>query len=248
MNIEDELRGALDVPAPPPTTRLEDVLTRGRRKVLGRRAGIAGSVLVVVAAVGIGAVAWPSGPSRVAGAVNWAQATPVPGQVADPPRPDRACEGGVAKPSLLATYGDVLSAQQMRTWWNLAEAVVPGKSVDAKHPELAMAESTRIYLVDVVDGQNSGFLRFSTERFHGSPAEAAGKALWATGGCAPPRRTTREDGTVFQLYDPGSITQTLFVFRADGRTFRLDQVSINGGLPLTEEELVELGTAIAGAP
>ncbi|MDT7787900.1 MAG: hypothetical protein QOF58_6319, partial [Pseudonocardiales bacterium] len=55
MNIEEKLRGALDTPAPPPTTTLDHVLKRGRRRVFAQRAGAMLGVVAVVAGVGFGA-------------------------------------------------------------------------------------------------------------------------------------------------------------------------------------------------
>ncbi|MGI5503733.1 hypothetical protein [Lentzea sp. CA-135723] len=244
MRIEDELRGALDVPAPPQVTTLETVLARGRRKVAVRRAAITGSTLALVAVVAVGVIAWPFGTSRGTDPVNWARATPAPGRTADPPRQDSACERGEPRIGV-ATFGDALSAEDMRSWWTSTQSVLPGRKVSAKHPEQAEAESTRVYAVDIAA---TSMVLFSTERFDGSPAAAADKAFWLTGECAPPRRTTRDDGTVFQLYGPASFAQTLVVFRAGGRTFRLDQVnngSSGDGLPMTEDELVRLGAAVA---
>ncbi|MFD9705190.1 hypothetical protein [Lentzea sp. NPDC059081] len=251
MRIEDELRGALDVPVPPPTTRLDDVVALGRRRVLRRRAGIAGSVLAVVAVVGIGAVAWPSEPRPVlAGPVDWPRATPAPGAVADPRRPDRACARDESPWPTLAHSGDVLSVQQMQTWRNAAKAMTPGRSVDAQDPAAAAEKSAKVYRVGLVTEQSYNYLQFTTGRFDSDPIAAADKALYATGGCSPPRRTIKLNGTVFQLYEPGPFSQSLFAFRVDGRTFRIDQVHGAGedGLPMTEGELVALGAAVAEAP
>lgn len=255
MRIEDELRGALDVSAPPPTTRLEEVLARGRRRVAVRRAGIAAGVLAVVAVVGIGVVAWPfAGPRlpRVANPASWALASAAPGQVTNPPRRNLACQGIVARAPILATDGEDLSAHQMRTWRDLTQSVLPDRKVDSKHPEQAEVEGTKVFTVDVQVAQGTGSVRFSTVRFEGSPAAAADTALWVTGACDPPRRTTMSDGTVFQFYDdgPNPRAQSLYVFRSDGRAFRLDQVGIGdagsgGTLPLTEVELAQLGAAVA---
>ncbi|WP_086663005.1 hypothetical protein [Lentzea kentuckyensis] len=245
MNIEDELRGALYVPAPPPTTRLEDVLASGRRRVLGRRAGIAGGVLAVVAAIGIGMLALPSGPPGAADPVNWARATAAPGQPADPSRRDRICQENATPPPVLAQGGETLAAEQMRAWRDLAQSVLPDRRVDSAHPELAENDLTQVFTVDV---EGTATLRFSRVRFEGSAFAAADRALWATGACAPPRRTTNGDGTVFQLYDATPQAQSLYVFRADGRVLRLDQVNVAGSrgtLPLKEAEFVKLGAAVA---
>lgn len=74
-----------------------------------------------------------------------------------------------------------------------------------------------------------------------------------------PRRGAAPDGTVYQLYDvaPSVFTpakvQTLHVYRPDGRVFRIEQSTEGNGRPgpgresppLSEDQLVKLGPAIA---
>jgi hypothetical protein len=245
MRIEDELRGALDVPAPPPSTRLEDVLARGRRKVAVRRAGIAGSTLAVVAVVVAGVLGWPFGSPGASDPVNWARAAPAPGQVADPPRDSRACAENSNPSPNLGVGGESLAAEQVRAWRDLTQAALPDERVSSEHPQVVENGISRVFTVYAGD---TGSVRFSRSRFDGSPAAAADKAMWGTGACLPPRRTTNGEGTVFQLYDAIPAGQSMYVFRADGRRLRIDQINVAGSLgrlPLTEAEFVKLGAAVA---
>ncbi|MEU7480147.1 hypothetical protein AB0A63_29475 [Lentzea sp. NPDC042327] len=255
MTIEDELRGALDVPAPPPTTTLDDVLRRGRRRVAVRRAGFAGGVLTVVAAVGIGGAVWRGAVepelSLATNPANW---------------PRVSCGEAGPQPDVVRNMGAFLpSTGQMRAWRDSAQAVLPDRVVDSELPEDANGPASvhhgdrRGFRVDVLDGQGAGSLRFALARFEGDPAAAADSARWATGTCAASRRLTGADGTVFQLYAPGVEApselqvQTLYVFRADRLAFRVEQVNAGRmssqptreAVPLSEVELVRLGAAVA---
>lgn len=245
MRIQDELRGALDVPAPPPSTRLEDVLARGRRKVAVRRAGIAGSTLAVVGVVLAGVLAWPFGSPGASDPMNWARAAPAPGQVADPPRDSRACKENSNPAPNISVGGETLAAEQVRAWRDLTQEALPDEKVSSEHPEAVENELSRVFTVYAGD---TGSVRFSRSRFAGSPIAAADKAMWGTGACIPPRRTTTKEGTVFQLYDGIPAGQSMYVFRADGRRLRIDQINVAGSLgrlPLTEAEFVDLGAAVA---
>jgi hypothetical protein len=245
MRIEDELRGALDVPAPPPATRLEDVLARGRRKIAVRRAGIAGSTLAVVAVVVLGLFTWPFESRSASDPMNWARAAPAPRQVADPPRNSRACKENPTPTPNLDVGGETLAAGQVRAWRDLTQAALPDERISSEHPEVVENELSRVFTVYAGD---TGSVRFSRSRFDGSPVAAADKSMWGTGACNPPRRTTTAEGTVFQLYDGIPAGQSMYVFRADGRRLRIDQINVAGSLgtlPLTDAEFVRLGAAVA---
>ncbi|WP_394614659.1 hypothetical protein JNUCC0626_32940 [Lentzea sp. JNUCC 0626] len=243
MRIEDELRGALDVPAPPPVTQLEDVLKLGRREVAVRRAGITGSVLAVVAVIALGAVVWPFGSRGGTDPLNWARAPQPQEQVADPPRDSRACSENSNPPPTSSPAGEILARAQTDVWLDLVHAALPNRRVEQRFVEEGLA---RAFTVDV---GTTATVRFVRVRFDGlTPSAAADQALWATGGCAPPRRTTNADGTVFQLYDAAPTGQALYVFRADGRSVRIEQTSVTaeaGSLPLGEGDFVKLGAAVA---
>ncbi|ANZ37031.1 hypothetical protein BBK82_14090 [Lentzea guizhouensis] len=256
MTIEDELRGALDGPAPPPVTTLDDVLRRGRRRVAVRRAGLAGGVLAVVAAVGIGGVAWTGAAEPelplVASPADW---------------PQVSCGEAGPQPEVARRMDNFLpSTTQMQAWRHSAQDVLPNRVAGLE----LVGEATNLagvhrgdrtaFRIDVRDGEGVGSLRFALARFEGDPAAAADSARWATGTCAATRRFTSADGTVFQLYAPAVEApsqelrvQALYVFRADRLAFRVEQV--NAGrtsarptretVPLSEVELVKLGAAVA---
>ncbi|MFD4641578.1 hypothetical protein ACFWN2_30010 [Lentzea sp. NPDC058436] len=243
MRIEDELRGALDVAAPPTSTRLEDVLARGRREIGFRRARIAGGALAAVLVVAVGVLAWPFGVRSGSDPVNWARANQEPVQQADPPRDSRACRDNSNPPPLLSQGGESLVPAQTDVWLDLTRSMLPRERVTSRPGGY---ELVRVFTVDVGDLSS---VRFTRTRFDGyTPTAAADRALWVTGGCTPPRRTTGTDGTVYQLYDAAPTGQALLVFRPDGRSLRMEQVSVSsvaGSLPLTEADFVELGAAVA---
>ncbi|MGW4208248.1 hypothetical protein ACWEIJ_09705 [Lentzea sp. NPDC004789] len=269
MTVEEELRGALDVPAPPAATTLEGVLRRGRRRLFVQRAGAVLGTLAVVGIIGFGSVVW-----------NWNQATPMTpgGSPGDWPR----ASGVVRKPvDLNNTNGECdpqmptalmvrgfgaqrFSTDQLRRWREKAQEVLPSLELGAQ----AVQDDLNMYEYEVTDERGTGSVRLSAGVFTGSPSNAADEALWSVGGCQAPRRVRAPDGTVYQLYDVVSSTlwdttsqksapakmQTLHVYRPDGSAFRIDQLSVvttnldkrRESLPLTESQLVRLGPAIAG--
>ncbi|MFD4672902.1 hypothetical protein ACFWNN_24465 [Lentzea sp. NPDC058450] len=244
MRIQDELRGALDVPAPPTVTTLEDVIKRGKRQVAVRRAGIAGSVLAVVAVIAAGVLIWPFGTAGRSDPVNWARATVAPGHVPDPPRDSRACRDNPnPPPPILTPGGESLDRKQTDAWLDLTHSILPNERLDTTPVGY---DDVRVFTINIGD---YSAVRFTRVRFDGlSPSAAADRALWASGACTLPRRATNADGTVFQLYDGAPTGQALYVFRADGRSLRMEQVSVSsvaGSLPLSEADFVKLGAAVA---
>ncbi len=262
MTIEDELRGALDVPAPPPATTLDDVLRRGRRRVAVRRAGLAGGVLAVVAVVGIGSTVWQgtAAPELDLGAnpANW-------GQVSDPARRKQAEE---KRPELGCFRTDFtgspvraepLSSDLMRTIQGTVRSVLPDRTVDSALPEEVENNGSVVFEVDVLDGQGAGSLRFWIGRFEAEPVVVADYVAWVSDTCSAPRRQVAPDGTVYQLnvttFDGAkqASLQSLSIFRKNGRSVRIDQVgagrtssrATRDTLPLSEAELVKLGAAVA---
>ncbi len=69
-DIEQELRSVADVPVPPSTTELDDVLRRGRRRVYALRAGAAAGVVAVVAGAGFTAFALRAVPTSLPPALD----------------------------------------------------------------------------------------------------------------------------------------------------------------------------------
>ncbi len=264
MNIEDELRGALDIAAPPPTTTLDHVLKRGRRRVFVQRAGAVLSVFAVVAGIGIGATtlnqAEPPSPADepdqgsavFVHELGWPRVNLPPRELADPAKPELGC-GISGQPTSVGR--ERLSDDKMRVWRNRVQAAVPEALVDSSLVE----DVVNVFEVGISDRDGSGSVRLATGSFGGSPLAAADEAVWATGSCAPPQRTTGPEGTVYQLYEVhpnvpyDAIVQTLYVFRPDGKVFRVEQLnsgttstrSTRPDLPLTQEQFASLGTAIA---
>lgn len=126
---------------------------------------------------------------------------------------------------------------------------------------------------DVTDGGGTGSVEFAAARFTGSPLDFANDSLWETGDCAPARRLVLPDGSVVQLHETRglepfqSLVQRMSVFRADGLLVRVELCNYGSpdvtpdphtpgtvmrtgagraDLPLTEEQFMRLGPAIAG--
>jgi hypothetical protein len=269
MTVEEELRGALDVPAPPATTTLEGVLRRGRRRLLVQRAGAVFGTLAVVALIGFGSVVWSwnqVGPVTPLGSPgDWPRATEAEGKPLDWRNPDGPC--GTQLPTALMVRGfgaEQLTTDKLRTWRDKAQELIPALAFGA-HPVL---DDLNMYEYVVTDDRGTGSVRLSAGVFTGSPSKAADQALWVTGSCQAPRRAIAADGTVYQLYDEVTETlwktgsaqsaparmQTLHIYRPDGSAFRIDQFNTvptnldkrRESLPLTGGQLVRLGSAIAG--
>ena len=250
MNIEDELRGALDVPAPPPTTTLDHVLKRGRRRVFAQRAGAVLGVFAVVAGIGIGATTLNqaasdhgpadqpnNGPASVEPSLGWPRVN-VPPQVpyrtwspatSAPPPAGRA----VAQIPMcnskepLKVWGlgtEDLSAKSVDGWIDLVRRELPEMTI-SNAPGNPVKDAIEF---DVTDSGGTGSISISAGRFPDTPLWHADDTLWSTGDCEPAKRLTRADGTVMQLhnvrpYEPfQTLKQVLEVFRKDGLYVRVE--------------------------
>ncbi|HEX7302058.1 hypothetical protein [Lentzea sp.] len=250
MNIEDELRGALDVAAPPPTTTLDVVLKRGRRRVLAQRAGAVLGVFAVVAGIGVGATtlnhaAPPTpadapdyGPATVEHAVGWPRVdtpprTPYrtwsPAPSAPPPagRPVTdipLCDMTPSKrPDTLDLGAVVLNPEPVAAWLDQARKVLPEVTIGAATPN----RDRTSYEADVSDASGTGSIRITVGRFTGVPRAAADEALWETGDCLPAQRL-EIGGSVVQLHDVRpfepfqSLVQSLRVYRVDNALLQVE--------------------------
>lgn len=68
--VEQDLRSMNDMPVPPSTTTLDDVLRRGKRQVFAQRAGAAAGVVAVVAGAGFTALALRANPTSLSPALD----------------------------------------------------------------------------------------------------------------------------------------------------------------------------------
>lgn len=227
MNIEDELRGALNVSAPPPTTTLGVVMKRGRRRVFAQRAGAVLGVVAVVAGIGFGATtlnqAAPTpqqadrpdaGPATVEHALTWPRVdvppqTPygtwTPAATAPPPA-GRAvlsmprCDIGQRKWAMKVPLGSVKANPEfVQRWAGIVRERLPELRVSDLSPSLDKSPWFE-YAVDLTDSGGTGSVRLTVGRFAGTPLEYADDNLWTSGDCQPPYRTTLPDGTIVQLH------------------------------------------------
>lgn len=225
MKIEDELRGALDVPAPPSSTTLEEVLKLGRRRVLVQRAGAFLGVVAVVAGVGFGAVSLNAapppapadgpepdyGPAVVVHMMTWARVNTPPQQpygtwtpaATAPPPPDRPilqlprCNMRQGKLRLATPLGAERLPDAFLTKWVA--------SVRQQLPEMRVSDvtpglGTPRYQLDLTDLRGTGSVELTAGRFTGTPQQYADDKLWETGDCEPPYRDVLRDGTIVQLH------------------------------------------------
>ncbi|GGN00364.1 hypothetical protein GCM10011609_43390 [Lentzea pudingi] len=227
MNIEDELRGALDVAAPPPTTTLDVVMRRGRRRVFAQRAGAVLGVVAVVAGIGFGATtlnqAAPTpqqadrpdaGPATVEHAVGWPRVntppqtpygTYTPAATAPPPagRPILSmpqCNIGDRKRAMKVPTGAVKPNDEfVQKWVGTVRQQLPEVRVSDLLPRLERSPWKESG-VDLTDAGGTGSVWLTLGRFAGTPLEYADDNLWTSGDCEPPYRTTLPDGTIIQLH------------------------------------------------
>ncbi|NGY61733.1 hypothetical protein G7043_22655 [Lentzea sp. NEAU-D13] len=254
MNIEDELRGALDVPAPPPTTTLDHVLKRGRRRVFARRAGAMLGVVAAVAGIGIGVTTlnhvalehapadrlnetpatvertldWPrvNTPARTPYG-TWTPAASAPPPAGRPAAPIPLCNATDPKNGF-GLSAEPLSAKSVDAWLDLVRRALPEMTIAPGHSNEFAIE------FDVTDSGGTGGIRILAGRPIGTPQSNADDGLWA-GDCEPARRLTRADGTIMQLHgvrpvEPFlTLKQVLQVYRKDGLYVQLEL--LNFGTP-----------------
>lgn len=250
MNLEDELRGALDVPAPPPTTTLDHVLKRGRRRVFVQRAGAVLGVFAVVAGIGIGATTLNqaasdhppadqpnNGPATVEHMLDWPRVSTAP-QV--PYRVWAPASTAPPPDGRLVVQIPMCNSKEPLQVWGLGTEDLSAKAVDGlidlvrrELPEMTISNAPGNSIkdaieFDVTDSGGTGSISISAGRFPDSPQWHADDTLWSTGDCEPAKRLSRADGTVMQLhnvrpYEPfQTLKQVLEVFRKDGLYLRLE--------------------------
>ncbi|SFR16811.1 hypothetical protein SAMN04488564_104447 [Lentzea waywayandensis] len=254
MNIEDELRGALDVSAPPPTTTLDHVLKRGRRRVFAQRAGAVLGVFAVVAGIGIGATtlnqaAPPEpadqpnhGPATVEHSVGWPRVN-TPARTPYGTWTPTASAGGAAiniplctvkAPSVPRERGlgaQPLAPELVAKWRDQVQKLVPEMTIGT----VTGFPSNVFFEFDVSDSSGTGSVMVWAARFAGTPQASADDGLWETGDCEPARRLVQPDGSVVQLHavrpvEPlQAIRQALAVYRKDGLLIQIEQRNHRSG-------------------
>lgn len=226
MTIEDELRGALDVAAPPARTTLDEVMKRGRRRVFAQRVGAVLGVVTVVAGVGFSAASLNSAdptpatpptsrtePAPSEQPLDWPrvnlppQASPkvhTPDATAPPP-PGRAilrlpvCERKQSKVPMVQDTGTVIFEPELLI--KLQEALLRHRG-NAKVGGLKSEFDDPIhYLADVSDERGTGSVIVFAGRYTGTPLAAADAGVWETGDCNPPYRRVLANGTIVQLHE-----------------------------------------------
>ncbi|MEV6241727.1 hypothetical protein [Lentzea sp. NPDC051838] len=227
MNIEEKLRGALDAPAPPPTTTLDVVLKRGRRRVFAQRAGAVLGVFAVVAGIGLGSTVLnhaapdpspadelPDGPATVVHELDWPRVnvpsqqplgTWTPGSTAPPPpgRPVLSFPQCEMKQRFdrETTYfgGEEIPAKTVARYVDTARRLFPDITVG--EPRLRKeGQQIRGVDIDLTDAQGTGSISITAGRLAGPPQTEADRDVWLTGDCQPPRRKVLGSGTTLQLY------------------------------------------------
>jgi hypothetical protein len=250
---DDAARRALhtltDEPAPPVSTSFDEVLRRGRRRVLVQRVSAVASAVVVVAGIGVGAmvlrpddqgggveVGTSAGPSSVATTPPWAD---LPGwELAELPAgvavsSDSCVQARAPQPpELQATEpsGNSVLPEDLvsREFYSVVKEVIrtpaavtsDWQSVSPGHP------GSRGYVaVEVGTGRTgTGRLQLEAGLYGGTPTQAADASITAYANCVPPLRRTLHDGSVLQLYpvnhpDTPAPTQPLVIYRPDGREY-----------------------------
>lgn len=226
---DDAARRALhtlvDEPAPPVTTTLDQVLRRGRRRVLVQRAGAVAGVMAVVAAIGVSAVLLrpgdkdslqvaittsesaptaPSEPSSAAtGPPSTATLTPLPGWEVMR-LPTVGCDPGFIQ---LPPEPEIAILPQTVVEPSFVAAV---SGVIGQPPEVTRAEwnpnspkqvGPRGYLaVELPMPGGNGQVQLEVIRYGGTPRQIADASLATYGNCEPPMRKELGDGTILQMY------------------------------------------------
>jgi hypothetical protein len=251
-----------DEPGPPVATTLDDVVRRGRRRVLVQRVSAVAAVAAVVAGIGVGAVLLRSGDQhggvQVGSTTEPSATSALPGwQVVDMPADmtvvgpdDCRWKSGQSPPAPPKT--EIVVPR----WEVLVSAVeqVDGKLL-ANPPSTApddwwkFAPSTADDVgrggthVGIATGDGTGQLILDAAFYGGTPEQAADSSVVVFGNCGPPSRRVLADGTVLQLYPVHTNlpqpTQFVYMFRPSGYTYRL----ISAGeteLPVTETQLAAI--------
>lgn len=236
---------------PPLVTRLDDVVRRGRRRMLVQRVGTVAAVVAVVAGIGVGAVLLRSG--DLSGGVRVGD-PPTSAPTSAPPVPtwrkvglprdvtvlaDGYCRAGSNEERMASPDGQPvlsLTTLQQALIGATRSAAVPMVDSDVSvmigGPEGPVAGEDVVprasAWVAVPTKKGTGRLLLEASLYGGTPEQAADAAIVEYGNCEPPYRRVMADGTVLQLYpvyvDPQQPTQSIHIYRPDGQLYRLVSV------------------------
>lgn len=265
---DDAARRALgtldDEPAPPVSTTLDEVVRRGRRRVLGQRVASVAGVVAVVAAIGTGAVLLRPGdtPDGVQVAISTTPAPRGAGELLPGWRfvSEQAPDGSSVKSCQYGTGGNLPPEPDIQllpesvvvsAFRSVVEGVVgqvPAMVTSTWEANSPKISGPRGYVaVEVGMGDGNGQFQLEAVRYGGSPTQMADASVAAYGNCDPPARHVFADGTVLQLYPANDVNaeqprQPLQIYQPGGRMYivtsagygEADMVDIGGGASTVE--------------
>jgi hypothetical protein len=264
------LRTLIDEPAPPPLTTLDEILRRGRRRVLTQRLSVLVLVVVLVTAVS-GGVAWlssltttrPADPIVVADVPPWPENLTGWDLVTAP-----SCEATAYSPA----PGDAPIPPESRVNVAFAESVSEVTGTEATLRYSVWEPPTRGYSeVDVPldrTGAKGSVWLMAMSGAATAPVQAADADAGRYGTCTVPMRRMLASGVVMQLYAPDfrsplAPVQHLRAYLPDGRLYEVSSAGwsrddlvavaaepagvVSGGrgrLPLDSRQLADVATRI----
>jgi len=239
------LQGLDDEPAPPITTTLDQVVRRGKRRVLAQRASSVAVVVAVVAVIGIGAMLLRPGDESGGGVrvgdtpVSTTEPTPPPSTM---PLPgwkaievqldlDGSCPSGVPEPA--QSHDMMPSKDRIRTVFTAAVADALGTT----HLPLEWKKyesSSAFVVIEVAMDNGPGQVQLEIATYGGTPLQAADASISPEGTCAAPYRRVLTDGTVLQLYKDVTFSakapaQKLRIYRPDGFMYIITSAGYSDG-------------------
>lgn len=275
-DLREDLRAVLDGPAPPPTTALDTVLRRGRRRVRAQRTGAAAGVIVVLTGLGAGLLALHNVPQSLP-PVNPVLPTTTDSPHADWPRADAAtrtpsttfsypgmpplgCAPTGTPPPSGPPGSDKAPSNVLAAWEQALTGIASAPTLEVKPPRSPHERETYNYRAEI---RGHGGIRLRVGGFTGSPLARADAEKWEHGDCAPPKRRILQNGTVVQLYAVSqvepvpSLYQSIMIYTTRGASYEITlsnhrivgqpELGGNPGLPLSERQLADIALAVAEA-
>lgn len=259
------LHSLADEQAPPLRTDLDDLMARGRRRLLAQRLAAGVGVVVVLGgvALGVGLLAHHPGPASngITAATDAPSATTMvaptstpgallPGWTAVPATPSMAPRATSTSPAPTTTMTPQTTARPgsgVRSLPALSTALstaLPTAVSDALTSQHLPARATSAPSADLaVFKVGAGDLLAKRQVIAAGPAENADGDVGAHPG-ATVQRETLPDGAVLQLYTLSAQEQVLNVYCATGVEYIL-QLTSAGAPALTEAQLAAVGEHLA---